>query len=147
MNRKSAVRVVVYGGLLVFGLWVFGFFDRGSSRGPAAAPTMDPGPAGTDPAEASVPPFEVVDWRLIPATAVDKAKVVGEVRNTGNAPMGVQLQVVIRDPEKRVVGTEDFWPASVSDIAPGQAFAFSYRVNARPEDTVELGVIRSKSWK
>ena len=116
----------------------------------AVAGILAPGfdPTAVKPlAPARGPSFEIVDWRLIPASDVENAKVAGEVRNIGTRPMGVQLQAVVRDQEGRVVDTDDFWPASIEDIAPGKTFAFSYHVDARPQDKVELRIVSEKPWK
>jgi hypothetical protein len=111
------------------------------------AQTHKPAPiAKAAPGPESGPCFEIVQWQLIPATNVDMAKVAGEVRNVGTRAMGVQLQTVVRDPEERVIGTDDFWPASIENIAPGGTFAFSMRVDARPEDKVELRIIGQRAW-
>ncbi|HSW02052.1 MAG TPA: FxLYD domain-containing protein [Sedimentisphaerales bacterium] len=52
--------------------------------------------------------------------------VVGEVRNIGSAPRGVELQAALRDTNGRVVAVGHFCPASYQNINPGETWPFSY---------------------
>jgi hypothetical protein len=105
-------------------------------------------PASVNPPHVDHPPhFSILDWRVIPATDVSKPKLIGELRNDGDTPMGPHLQVTVRGPDRRVSAVVDFWPASVSDLDPGQTFAFSHFLDSGPDDSIELKVIGGRTWK
>ena len=74
-------------------------------------------------------------------------RVVGEVRNNSSVAAGVQLQIIVRDASGDVIGSEDFWPASVSNIPPGGTWPVGFHL---PMSTgyskVELRTIGATVW-
>ncbi len=51
---------------------------------------------------------------------------VGELTNGCSEPTGVQLQLVFRDGSGDAVDSDEFWPASTNNIAPGASFVFKW---------------------
>lgn len=46
--------------------------------------------------------------------------VVGEVQNLGRVPAGVKLEAIARDENGTLLDSEEFWPASIRNIEPGE---------------------------
>jgi len=76
---------------------------------------------------------------------------VGEVRNNCASPLGIQLRAVFRDASGNIVTTEEFWPASTRNIAPGSSYPFSSKsypgMSAARVKSLELSVIDVQEWK
>jgi hypothetical protein len=103
----------------------------------------DAAPAGTVGEQADADPcdggpqleregFAVLDFRAR-RDVYDRVYVVGEIRNTGGATEGVELQASLRDAEGRVVAVGHFYPASYTNIGPGETWPFSYSFGKQPE--------------
>ena len=90
--------------------------------------------------------FEIIDfsWRR------DKFGMVlcaGEVKNISSIPQGVKLQAIARDGNGRVVEVQEFWPASINNITPGQSYPFTYHISEQTDiKAVELRVIDASQW-
>jgi len=69
--------------------------------------------------------FTVLHFRAV-ADEYGGISVVGEIRNTGSAARGVELQASLRDANGRVVAVGHFCPASYRNIAPGESWPFAY---------------------
>lgn len=52
--------------------------------------------------------------------------VIGEIKNTGTAARGVELQAALRNADGRVIAVGHFCPASYKNIAPGETWPFAY---------------------
>ena len=77
-------------------------------------------------------------------------KFTGEIINHCKYPTGVQIQIVARDKKGNVVDTNESWPASVSNIAPGESFPFSVPGGVMDYDpamnSFSIKIIRVKKW-
>jgi len=69
--------------------------------------------------------FAVFSFRAI-RDDYERVSVVGEVKNTGPAARGVELQATLRDANGRVMAVGHFCPASNRNIAPGEMWPFTY---------------------
>jgi hypothetical protein len=100
-----------------------------------------PAAASAEPKDASVRPnleqqgFAVFGFRAI-RDGYDQLSVVGEIKNTGSATRGVELQASLRDTSGRLVAVGHFCPASNRNIAPGESWPFTYSFG-RQEDAVD----------
>ena len=79
--------------------------------------------------------FVVLDFRAR-RDQFDRVYVVGEVKNTGEGALGVELQASLRDANGRVTAVGHFYPASYRNIPPGETWPFAYSFGKR-EDAVE----------
>ena len=69
--------------------------------------------------------FAVFGFRAI-RDSYGQLSVVGEIKNTGSAARGVELQASLRDAAGRVLAVGHFCPASNRNIAPGETWPFTY---------------------
>jgi hypothetical protein len=69
--------------------------------------------------------FAVLDFRAR-RDEYDRVYVVGEVRNAGLAPRGVELQATLRDAEGRPLAVDHFCPASYRNILPDETWPFGH---------------------
>jgi len=69
--------------------------------------------------------FTVLHFRAV-SDDYGVISVVGEIKNTGTAARGVELQAALRDADGRVVAVGHFCPASYKNIAPGETWPFAY---------------------
>lgn len=84
------------------------------------------------------------DWRREPSAI----RIITEIVNNCSEPTGVQLQAVFRDADGKVVRTDEFWPASIRNIAPGESYANSGPINDLPDaKTMSLKVIEVRRWQ
>ena len=74
-------------------------------------------------------------------------RVVGELVSNCSEPAGIQLQVVFRDKDGKVVTTEEFWPASTRNIPAHADYPFSVltRVGAQAA-TLNVRILESRLW-
>jgi Superinfection immunity protein len=97
---------------------------RDSNNG--SAPTVEPKKVdfGTQRMGCALSDFslEQTNWHRESAEFV---RIVGELVSNCSEPAGVQLQVVFRDKDGKVVTTEEFWPASTRNIVPHSDYPFS----------------------
>ena len=88
--------------------------------------------------------FEIIgaSWRR---DEFGTARCAGEVKNTSSISQGVELQVTARDGNGRVVAVDEFWPASIRNIPPGQTYPFTCSISERTDiKTVEIRVIDTR---
>ncbi len=76
--------------------------------------------------------FAVLDFRAI-RDEYGRVSVVGEIRNVGSGPRGVELQATLRNAEGRIVAVGFFYPASYRSIVPGEIWPFTYSFGNRQE--------------
>jgi len=76
--------------------------------------------------------FAVLDFRAI-RDEYGRVSVVGEVRNVGSGPKGVELQATLRNTEGRILAVGFFYPASYRSIVPGEIWPFTYSFGNRQE--------------
>jgi hypothetical protein len=69
--------------------------------------------------------FAVLDFRAR-RDVYDRVYVVGEIKNAGAAIHGVELQASLRDAEGRLLAVGHFYPASATNIKPGETWPFAY---------------------
>jgi hypothetical protein len=119
-------------------------FSRGAGTGQPAADSISAAPKG-NPARPCLEQhgFAVFGFRAI-RDSYDQLSVVGEIKNTGSAARGVELQASLRDAAGRIVAVGHFCPASNRNIAPGESWPFTYSFG-RQEDVAgaELRIVDS----
>jgi hypothetical protein len=76
--------------------------------------------------------FAILNFRAI-RDFYDQVSVVGEIKNTGDAARGVELQASLRDSSGRVVAVGHFYPASYRNIVPGETWPFTYSFGRQEE--------------
>ena len=79
--------------------------------------------------------FAILSFRAI-RDIYSQVSVVGEIRNTGAAARGVELQASLRDTHGRLLAVGHFFPASYQSIAPGEVWPFTYSFG-RQEDAAD----------
>jgi hypothetical protein len=79
--------------------------------------------------------FAVLDFRAI-RDAYDQVSVIGEIKNTGSAARGVELQASLRDAGGRLLAVGHFFPSSYQSIVPGETWPFTYSFG-RQEDAAD----------
>jgi hypothetical protein len=79
--------------------------------------------------------FAVLSFRAI-RDGFGRLSVVGEIKNTGSASKGVELQASLRDVGGRILAVGHFYPASYRNIVPDETWPFTYSFG-RQEDAVE----------
>lgn len=73
--------------------------------------------------------------------------IVGEIANNCSSSTGAGLQAVVRDAAGNVVFADEWWPASVRNIAPGDTYPFHYRIENDPRaEKVGLRVFEVRQW-
>lgn len=113
MGRTLVIAVLAASSLLACGC-------AGSSRTNRAS-----GPAGKSTPCLERDGFAVLYFRAL-RDDYGSISVVGEVKNIGLAPRGVELQASLRDAGGRLIAVGHFCPASYKNIAPGETWPFSY---------------------
>lgn len=77
----------------------------------------------------------------------DHAIFTATVTNTGSTACGVQLKASTYDKAGAVVGTNDFWPASIRNIEPGASENFNSFLRFDPAiKTFEITPISARVW-
>jgi len=79
--------------------------------------------------------FAILGFRAI-RDGFGQVSVIGEIKNTGSASKGVELQASLRDAGGRILAVGHFYPASYRNIVPDEAWPFTYSFG-RQEDAVE----------
>ena len=79
--------------------------------------------------------FTILGFRAI-RDSFGQVSVIGEIKNTGSASRGVELQAALRDAGGRLLAVGHFYPASCRSLVPGEAWPFTYSFG-RQEDAVE----------
>jgi hypothetical protein len=87
--------------------------------------------------------FAVYGFRTI-RDDYGQVSVIGEIKNTGSASQGVELQASLRDAHGRLVAVGNFCPASSRNIVPNETWPFTYSFG-RQEDAIdaELRIVGS----
>ncbi len=85
--------------------------------------------------------FTILNFRAI-RDIYDQVSVLGEIKNTGSAARGVELQASLRDASGHLLAVGHFFPASYQNIAPGETWPFTYSFG-RQEDAAnaELRIV------
>ena len=78
--------------------------------------------------------FTILGFRAI-RDSFGQVSVIGEIKNTGSASKGVELQASLRDGGGRILAVGHFYPASYRNIVPDEAWPFTYSFG-RQEDAV-----------
>mgnify|MGYP006865036888 CR=1 FL=1 len=66
-------------------------------------------------------------------------RIIGEIKNIGEHPAGIQVEAVARDKHGKIVDSVKFWPNSTNNIAPGQSTGVGYTVT-RDKRAVRIGL-------
>ena len=85
--------------------------------------------------------FTILGFRAI-RDSFGQVSVIGEIKNTGLASKGVELQASLRDAGGRILAVGHFYPASYRNIVPDETWPFTYSFG-RQEDAVnaELRIV------
>jgi hypothetical protein len=132
-KRKEGVMKGIYLIALAAGLMLLACGCAATSPtqagGPISSSTGDARQTATRPAESSPrlqqQGFVVLDFRAR-RDEYDRVYVVGEVKNTGIAARGVELQATLRDAGGRLLAVGHFCPASHTNIVPDETWPFAY---------------------
>lgn len=92
--------------------------------------------------------IEIVEWHWN-RNSLGDVQIIGEIKNKGNVAMGVQLQAIARDRNGSIIGSNEFWPASIKNIPAGGTWPIDSYVDAKQSqdvDKVSLSVIGVKEW-
>jgi hypothetical protein len=87
------------------------------------------------------------DCKVTPCPAL---KLTGKLKNNCTIPAGAHLKITAEDKTGQVVDTVEGWPASIRNIAPGDAYAFDlgplmrYRKNM---SNFKVQVIDVRTWR
>ena len=74
-------------------------------------------------------------------------RIIGEIKNIGNIPAGVQVEAIARDASGRIVDSVKFWPNSTNNILPGQSVGIGYTVTRdKKAKRIEIQKIRVTKW-
>jgi hypothetical protein len=74
--------------------------------------------------------------------------VTATATNSGKVACGVQLKFTVFDKAGSPLASQDFWPASVRNIAPGAAEHFTYQLRFDAgAATYEIRPIDAKAWR
>jgi hypothetical protein len=117
-----------------------------ASKPPASA--IDPKAASTEARpRLEAHGFSLLDFR-VRRDEHDVVYVVGEIKNVGASARGVQLQASLRDREGRLLAVGDFYPASNTNIKPGESWPFAHSFgrqdgNAARAELRIVGVFRA----
>jgi hypothetical protein len=85
--------------------------------------------------------FAVLDFRAI-RDLHGRVSVVGEIKNTGFAARGVELQATLRDADGRIVAVGHFHPAPYRNIQREESLPFSYSFGSQEEAVLaELRIV------
>ncbi len=79
--------------------------------------------------------FAILGFRAI-RDNFGQVSVIGEIKNTGSASKGVELQASLRDAGGRLLAVGHFYPAVYRNIVPDETWPFTYSFG-RQEDAVE----------
>jgi hypothetical protein len=91
--------------------------------------------------------FQVLDGWSCRQRQYGSPVVVGEVRNCTGIPQGVELQVIVRDPNGSVLSEASWWPASILNIGPGETSPFQWPIPQFSGDVqVELRILQAHTW-
>jgi len=85
--------------------------------------------------------FTILGFRAL-RDRFGQVSVIGEIKNTGSASKGVELQASLRDAAGHIVAVGHFYPASYRNIVPDETWPFTYSFG-RQEDAVgaELRIV------
>lgn len=71
----------------------------------------------------------------------------GEIKNNATVDAGVELQLLVRDADGKVIDSKQFWPASISNIAPGASYGLkTYATQKTNGASLELTILNAKQW-
>ena len=141
MKRICATILAMSLLLLVCGCANFRRAGKASFSADATTPPPVAASTSAEPKDASVRPsleqhgFAVFGFRAI-RDSYGQLSIVGEIKNTGSATRGVELQASLRDTSGRIVAVGHLCPASNRNISPGESWPFTYSFG-RQEDAVD----------
>jgi hypothetical protein len=74
-------------------------------------------------------------------------KVITEIRNTGPVAAGVEIQVIARDANGRMVAAQTFWPRLLSNIAPGTSIGVERSITKdRAATKIGVTIVGARVW-
>ena len=73
--------------------------------------------------------------------------IIGEIRNNGNVSGGPKVEVIARDSQGMLIGSEQFWPNSTNGILPDSSCGIKYPVTEDTRaKTLEIKVVGVSNW-
>ena len=73
--------------------------------------------------------------------------IIGEVKNIGDVPAGVEVEVIARDSNKLLIDSAQFWPNSINNIQPGSSCGIKHHITEDTRaKTLEIKVINATVW-
>jgi hypothetical protein len=97
----------------------------------------------------SVSNIQILEYRLKSEGSRQQfVSVIGELKNNNRMATGVQLLVIARDNQGRVIDNAMIWPASITNIPAGATWPIQYMFSDGENiTTVEIRVMDVKIWQ
>jgi hypothetical protein len=77
----------------------------------------------------------------------DKFYVIGEVKNNGGIPAGVQIEAIARDLSGTFIIAQKFWPNTTNNMPPGGSCEIKHPVTEdRNAQRVEVRIVAVRVW-
>lgn len=74
--------------------------------------------------------------------------IIGEIKNIGTKPGGPKVEVIARDGNGTLIGSEQFWPNSTVNIKPGESCGIRFNItNDKRARTLDIKVVSVDVWK
>jgi hypothetical protein len=126
-------------GVAILSLLVIGAVVNGSDY---RAPKI----AAATPAPAPKCDAELQQVRAVPTGIGNYVRIVGQIVHNCTQALGVQLEIVFRDHNGQIIDVRRPWPASISNIEPNTAFAFSMNHEFGPGWQYTVKIIEKRRW-
>lgn len=135
---------------LIVILWMcyvpsFNSYKENAKNTPAVPVTAQPKLAPTPAQARDKAAFEIVSFRG--EWQGGTLYIIGEIRNNGNIPGGPKVEVIARDSQGMLIGSDQFWPNSTNNILPGSSCGIKYPVTEDTRaKTLGIKVIGVSNW-
>lgn len=115
-------------------------------------PSSDSSPAEASSPDTRQPTVSPEDFAVLSHSGrwddrLNILEVIGEVRNNGTVAAGPKVEAIARDVNGTLIDSASFWPASISNIPPGETRGFHYPLTRdRRAVTVSARVVSVDVW-
>lgn len=75
--------------------------------------------------------IEIIDW-YTERNSIGTIWIYGELRNNCTHPTNVNLQILVRDENKKLIDSKDFWVAGSNNIPPGETWPIKTTITRKP---------------
>lgn len=102
--------------------------------------------SGQQDSKPSISDIQILEWHL--EREYGRTRVIGELKNNSSVATGVQIQAIARDKQGRIIDSEEWWPASISNIPSGAIWPINKTISDKENiETVEVSVIDVNVWE